>query len=67
MRVKKYGHILQARAAITKLKILLLKQTQVNIIALTHCATGTIEKWEIHNIDTEPKLVKVDHVEQSKP
>ena len=34
---------------------------------ITHCATGTIEKWVIENIDTEPKLVKVAQIEQSKP
>lgn len=34
---------------------------------ITHCATGNIEKWEIQNIDTEPKLVKVAQIEQRKP
>lgn len=34
---------------------------------ITHCATGTIEKWAIKNIDTTPELVKVAQIEPLKP
>lgn len=34
---------------------------------ITHCATGNIEKWEMQNIDTEPKLVKVSQIELVHP
>lgn len=34
---------------------------------ITFCATGNIEKWEMQNVDTEPKLVKVAEIEQAQP
>lgn len=34
---------------------------------VTHCATGNIEKWELQNLDTDPKLVKVGQIEQRQP